>query len=456
MTTAQLNEVSRLRDRVGRVVAPTDSAWDQSRQAYNLTVDQHPALIAYPQDAQGVAEVIRFAKERDLRVAPQRTGHNAGPLGSLEDTILLKTDDLAGVEVDRLAGRARVGAGMKWEHLVPQASEMGLAALHGSTPDVSIAGYSLGGGLGWYGRKHGLATNSITAIEVVTADGDLRRVDHQHEPELFWALRGGGGNFGVVTALEFDLYPVREVYAGVMFFPFERAAEVLHAWRELTPALPDEMTTVGRLMQFPPLEEVPEPVRGQSFVLVEGFYLGGQAAGEDLLRPVRELGPVMDTFAMLPPVGLSEIHMDPPDPIPAVSDTVMMADLTHEAIDDAVAVTGPGSGSMLATVEFRHMGGALGRTQPHHGALAKLDGEFIMFAGGMAMEPGMTAANEAQLALLTGALAPYESGQYGNFVERKADTSAFFDADTYSRLQRVKGEYDPDGVFRANHAIEAA
>ena len=456
MTTAQLNEIGRLRDRVGRVVTAEDAGWDAARQAYNLAVDQRPELVAYPRDAQGVAELVRFARERELRIAPQRTGHNAGPLGSLERTILLKTDDLGGVTIDRLAGRARVGAGMKWEHVVPQASEMGLAALHGSTPDVSIAGYSLGGGLGWYGRKHGLATNSVTAIEIVTADGELRRVDHEREPELFWALRGGGGNFGVVTALEFDLYPVREVYAGVMFFPFERSAEILHAWRSITPDMPDEMTTVGRLMQFPPLEEVPEPVRGQSFVLVEGFYLGGQAAGEELLRPVRELGPVMDTFAMLPPVGLAEIHMDPPDPIPAVSDTMLMADLTDKAIDDMVAVAGPGSGSMLATVEFRHMGGALGRTQPHHGALAKLEGDFAMFAGGMAVDPAMTAANEAQLALLNGALAPYQSGQYGNFVERTADVSSFFGAETYARLQRVKGEYDPDGLFRANHAIEAA
>ena len=455
MTTAQLNEISRLRDRVGRVVTPVDAGWDEARQAYNLAVDQHPALIAYPADAHGVAEVIRFARERELRVAPQRTGHNAGPLGSLERTILLKTDALAGVKIDRLAGRARVGAGMKWEHVVPQASEMGLAALHGSTPDVSIAGYSLGGGLGWYGRKHGLAANSITAIEIVTADGELRRVDHRHESELFWALRGGGGNFGVVTALEFELYPVREVYAGVMFFPFERAAEVLHAWREILPSLPDEMTTVGRLMQFPPLEEVPEPVRGQSFALVEGFYLGSEAAGAELMRPVRELGPVMDSFAMYPPVGLAEMHMDPPDPIPAVSDSTLMAELPAQAIDDLVAVAGPGSGSMLATVEIRHLGGALGRTQPHHGALAKLDGEFIMFGGGMAADPGLTAANEAHLALVTGALAPYESGRYGNFVERATDTRSFFPADTYRRLQAVKGEYDPDGLFRANHAIEA-
>ena len=456
MTTAQLNEVSRLRDRVARVVTPVDAGWDAARIAFNLTVDQHPALIAYPSSAREVAEVVRFASERELTVAPQRTGHNAGPLGSLERSVLLKTDDLGGVQIDAQARRARVGGGMKWQHVIPQASEMGLTALHGSTPDVSIAGYSLGGGLGWYGRKHGLAANSITAIEIVTADGELRRVDHDHESALFWALRGGGGNFGVVTALEFELYEVPELYAGVMFFPFERASEVLHAWHELTPSLPEEMTTVGRVLQFPPLPEIPEPMRGQSFAIVEGFFLGSEADGRDLLAPVRELGPAMDTFAMVPPVGIAETHMDPPDPAPFTSDTQLLDNLTPGAIDDLVAVVGPGSGSPLASVELRHSGGALARAESHHGALAKLEGSYVMFAGGMAMDEGMTAANRAYLDRLTDALRGYEVGQYANFVERPFDARGFYPDATYRRLQTIKGEYDPDGVFRANHPIEAA
>jgi FAD/FMN-containing dehydrogenase len=456
MTTAQLSEVSRLRDRVGRVVTPVDAGWDAARLAFNLTVDQHPTLIAYPASAAEVAEVVRFADERELRVAPQRTGHNAGPLGSLERTILLKTDDLGGVEIDASARRARVGSGMKWEHVVPRASEMGLAALHGSTPDVSIAGYSLGGGLGWYGRKHGLATNSLTAIEIVTADGELRRVDHDHESDLFWALRGGGGNFGVVTALEFDLYEVPELYAGVLFFPLERASEVLHAWHSLLPDMPEEMTTVGRVLQFPPLPEIPEPMRGQSFALVEGFFLGDEADGRDLLAPVRALGPAMDTFAMMPPAGIAEMHMDPPDPVPAVSGTQLLDGLTPGAIDDFVAAVGPGSGSPLVTAELRHTGGALGRAGAHHGALAKLAGSYAMFAAGMAMDEASTMAAEGTIDRLTEALSGYEVGQYGNFVERPADTGGFYPGDTYARLRRIKGEYDPDGLFRANHPIEAA
>ena len=209
-----------------------------------------------------------------------------------------------------------MGAGVKWESVSPRVSDLGLAALHGSTPDVSIAGYGLGGGVGWYGRKHGLFTNSITAIELVTADGRLRRVDHDHEPELFWALRGGGGNFGVVTALEFRLFPISEVYAGALFFPWERSAEVLQAWLEWTQTVPDEVTSVGRILQFPPLEMVPRALRGKSFAVVHAYVLGSEAEGERLLAPLRALGPEIDTVAMVPPVALSEMHMDPPDPVP--------------------------------------------------------------------------------------------------------------------------------------------
>src|SRR4051812_4635961 len=264
MTTIErpTTDLSALRTLVeGDVIAPGEPGWDEARQAYNLLIDQRPSLIAVPAHEADVAAVVRFAADNGLRVAPQRTGHNAGPLGDLEGTVLLKTDAMARVEIDAERRIARVQAGAKWEDVLPQASDLGLAGLHGSTTDVSLAGYSLGGGLSWYGRKHGLQANNITAIELVTADGELRRVDHDNEPDLFWALRGGGGNFGVVTAIEFKLFPMAEVYAGGFFFPVERAAEVLHTWHELLPDMPDEMNAIARVMHFPPIEEVPEFVR---------------------------------------------------------------------------------------------------------------------------------------------------------------------------------------------------
>jgi hypothetical protein len=441
---------------LGSVVYPDHPGWDAAREAYNLAVDQRPEAIAFPADARDVQEIVRYAAANGFRVAPQRTGHNASPIESLEGVVLLKTDRLDEVRIDAAALRARVGAGVKWEKVVPQASELGLAALHGSTPDVSIAGYGLGGGLGWYGRKHGLFTNSITAIELVTADGQLRRVDADHEPELFWALRGGGGNFGVVTALEFRLFPISELYAGALFFPWERSAEVLHAWRNWIRTVPDEVTSVGRILQFPPIDEVPEPMRGRPFVIVHAYSLGTEAEGIERLAPLRALGPEIDTVRMVPPVELSEMHMDPPDPLPYYGEHLVLGDLPAAAIDDFVAAGGPGSGSTLDSIEIRHVGGALGRGGEGHGALDKLPGEFVYFGVGLTADDAQDAATRRDLHRVTGALRPYRSGSYLNFEEDPADPAAFYGAGTYRRLREVKADVDPAELFLANHPIPPA
>src|SRR4051812_49412336 len=295
----------------GRVVTSSDPDWDSTRQVFNLTTDLRPAAIALPRDTDDVIAAVRYAGANGLRVAPQATGHNATPLGSLDDTLLVDVRELQDVAIDPAAGRVRVGAGVKWERVGPQLSELGLAALHGSSPDVGIAGYSLGGGMGWLARKYGLQTNSVTAIELVTADGRPARVDAEHEPDLFWALRGGNGNYGVVTAIEFRVYPVEELYAGAMFFPFQRAGDVLHAYAELAQELPDEMMTWAKLLQFPDAPEVPEPFRGQAFTIVFGAFLGSEDEGRALLRPVRDLMPDIDTFAVVPPAALGDLAMDP-------------------------------------------------------------------------------------------------------------------------------------------------
>src|SRR3954454_8529169 len=202
------DETTSIRDLCGGAVAvPGDDGYDAARQAFNLAVDQRPAPVAYPADADEVASVLRYARRAGLRVAGQTTGHNAGPLGDLSRTVLVKTSGMGGVAIDANRRIARVGSGVVWEDVVDAAAPHGLYALHGSSPTVGVAGYSLGGGMGWLARSHGLQTNSLTAIELVTPDGRLVRTDAEHDPELFWALRGGGGNFGIVTALEFRLYP---------------------------------------------------------------------------------------------------------------------------------------------------------------------------------------------------------------------------------------------------------
>src|SRR5215207_6958816 len=222
------DDISAFRDLCGGAVAlPGDDGYDAARQGFNLAVDQRPAAVAYPADASEVAEVVRCARSAGLRVAPQATGHNSGPLGPLEDTVLLKTSGMGGVEIDPTRRLARAGAGVLWEDVVDAAAPFGLYPLHGSSPDVGVVGYSLGGGMGWLARSHGLQANSLTAVELVTADGEFVRTDADHDPELFWALRGGGGNFGIVTALEFRLYEIREVHAGFMVWDWSETARIL-------------------------------------------------------------------------------------------------------------------------------------------------------------------------------------------------------------------------------------
>ena len=440
----------------GTVVLQGDAGWDAARTGFNLAIDQTPAAVAFPADEQDVVEIVRYANDHGLRVAPQATGHNPGPLGDLSDAILLSVSEMVDVSIDAAARRVRVGAGAKWEIVAPLLSEHGLAGLHGSSPDVGIAGYSLGGGMGWLARKYGLQTNSVTAIELVTADGRLLRADADNESDLFWALRGGGGNFGVVTAIEFAVYEVSELYAGVMFFPFERAADVLHAWTEMLPSLPDELMTWASLLHFPDTPDVPEPVRGGSYTVVYAAFLGGEAAGRDLLRPVGDLGPVMDTRAMVEPIALGDMAMDPPDPLPYALGSDMLDELPADTLDDLLAVAGPGSDAPLAMVQLRHMGGALARREPHAGARATLPGTISMLALGVVEDAQAAAAVDAAIAAVRRAVEPHRAGDYPNFVEEPTDASSFFDEVTWARLRKVKAQYDPADVFKGNHHVPPA
>jgi FAD/FMN-containing dehydrogenase len=431
-----------------------DPDWDGQRGAFNVLHDQQPAGIALPQSAEDVAGIVRAAVADGKRVSAQRTGHTAGPLGSLADSVLVRTTGLGGIEIDREARRARVGAGVLWGELVPQASELGLAALHGSTPTVCIAGYTLGGGVSFYAREFGLACNRVSAIELVTADGEQRRVDADEDPDLFWALRGGGGSFGVVTALEFDLLEMPERYAGALFFAQEEASEVLHGWREWTGAVPEQMTSVGRLMNFPPIPEIPDPFRGKSFAVIEVIYDGDEASGAELVAPLRGLGNVaMDTIATVPPAGIVDLHMDPPEPSPYAATSALTRELDAAAIDALLTAVGPGSGSQLVSVELRHCGGALSRAPQGAGALATLSGSFLAFAVGIVPVPEAMAPTQGWLGAFAAAVEPYDVGRYLNFCEDPTELATAFPAETIDRLGEVKNRYDPDNVFHANHPV---
>jgi FAD/FMN-containing dehydrogenase len=440
------------------LVLPGDPGWDDARSAFNLLLDQHPAAVAFPADADDVAAAVAYARAAGLRIAPQATAHNQGPLGSLENTLLLNVSRLREVRVDPGAMRVRVGAGAKWELVAPRLSAHGLVGLHGSSPDVGIAGYSLGGGMGWLARKYGLQANAVTALEIVTADGELVRADAENHPDLFWALRGGGGNFGVVTAIEFSVYPVDDLYAGAMFFPFERASEVLKTWSALLPSLPDELMSWASVIHFPPIPDVPAFARGRSFAVVMAAFLGSEADGRDLLWPLRDLGPARDTFAMVPPVVLGDLAMDPLDPLPFHLTHQLLDELPAETIEELMAKVGPdsGRGPTVTLLQFRHMGGALARATPGAGARATLPGEVCMMALGVVMDEASDAAVQAALADIDAAVLPHRAGDYPNFVEVPADASAFFEPGVWDRLREIKAQYDPTDLFAGSHHIPPA
>jgi FAD/FMN-containing dehydrogenase len=437
------------------IARPGDPRYDEVRPAWNLTVDQRPAAVAVPRDADQVVAAVLYAKREGLRVAAQGTGHNASPLGDLSDTLLIKTHEMRGVEIDPVGRVARVEAGAQWGDVVGPAGEHGLAALSGSSHDVGVVGYTLGGGISFLARRYGLSADRVLAADVVTADGELVRADRSQNQDLFWAIRGGGGAFGIITALEFELLDLPTIYAGAAFFPIERAAEVLHAWHELTQRVDDRTTSVGRILRVPPFEDIPEPFRGRPFAMVEVIHIGDQRSGDEVVKAIRELAPVIDTYGLIPTSALIHLHMDPPGPVPGKGEHhVAMSTLPAEAIDAFVAANGAESGSQILTAEIRHVGGAVARRDGSRGA-AHLDAEYVSFAASIAATPELAAKAEHDLGQLDAALEPYSSARkYLNFTEVTCDPSEFYEAETLERLRAVKAQVDPENIFRSNQPID--
>ena len=440
----------------GKIVIPEHARFDEARRAWNLAIDQRPAAVVLAESPQDVAAAVLFAREFDQRIAAQGTGHNAGPLGPLEDTILLKTERMRGIEIDRVNRVARVEAGVLWLEVVEAAARHGLAALAGSSPDVGVVGYTLGGGISFLARKYGLTANRVRSIELVTADGRLVRTDRDTEPDLFWALRGGGGSFGIVTAIELELLPVREAYAGILWYPIQRGREILHAWRELTNngRLPGELTTIGRFLNLPPIPEIPEQIRGQSFAIVEVYHLGDPAQADKLLAPLRALGPINDTIGPVAMPALSHMHMDPEQPVPGAGDGVLVDRLPAEALDAFVEIAGAGAQFPLLSVELRHLGGELLRPRPEHGALSSIDAQYAMFAVGMVPAPELEAPVRGQVQAVKDAIAPWSARHmYLNFAETPREAATFWTEQAYHRLRRIKAAVDPENIIRANHPV---
>jgi hypothetical protein len=439
----------------GTIVRPDDDGWDEARAAWNLVADQRPEAVALVESADDVGEAVRFAARHGLRVAGQGTGHGAVPMASLDGAILVKTERMRGVDVDPEARTARVEAGVLGEELGAAAGEHGLSSLPGSSPNVGVVGYTLGGGLSWLGRRYGFACNRVRGIELVTAAGEPRTVDADNDGDLFWALRGGGGGYAIVTALHLDLVPLTDLYAGALLFPAEVGAAGVRAYRDWAGTVGDEVTSIVRFLRPPPLPDVPEPLRDTPLLTIGAACLMDREAGEEVIAPLREIGePVMDTFDQIPPSGLTRIHMDPEPPVPGLAHHRVIGDLPDEAIDAFASLAGPDAGSPLLLAELRQLGGALGRAAEDGGALSKLDAGFVMLGVGMPMTPQLGEAIDSHLDRLHEGMGPWAGeGGYFNFTERPADVEEILPPDVCERLAEVKRRWDPEGMIVANHAV---
>jgi FAD/FMN-containing dehydrogenase len=444
-------ELAGLRSRVdGPVILPTDPGWGDARTAWNLAVDQRPAAVSLVESVGDVVATVELARDLGLRIAPQGTGHGTYALELLDDTILVRTSHLRGVEIDGDGRRARVEAGARWADVVAPAAQQGFLVLHGTSPDVGVIGYTLAGGIGWLARSRGLAANNVIAIDMVTADGRFVRADHVSEPDLFWAARGGGGSFGVVTAIELEMFDAPDLYAGAMVWPIDRAGEILHSWRSWTDDVPDEVTSVARILHLPRTPDIAMPLRGGSFAVVEAVFSGPERLGAELLAPLRALEPLENTFASAPPTALQNLCRDPRGPVPAVGEGMLLEQLPHAAIDELLAAAVPS----LLTVEIRQLGGALAESSTRHGAVGSITAAFAVFTSGSAPAPAIGVAAHAAVDRVTAALRPWQSERSCfDFSRRPIDAARLFPAETYARLRRLKAAHDPDQRIVSSHPI---
>lgn len=439
----------------GSVASPHDAGWDAARAAWNLAVDQQPALVVFAETAADVAAAMTFARAEGLKVAPQGTGHGALSLPALDHTALLRTDRLTGLHIDPEARTARVEAGVLWRDVVAGATPHGLTGLHGSSGGVGVVGYTLGGGIGWLARQYGLACSHVTAMDVVTADGSERRIDDANDAELFWALCGGGGAYAVVTALEFALVPLERVYAGSLMWQLDRAPEVLTAYRDWAAGAPETITSALSLMRFPPLPFLPDMLRGQSLVNITLAATDPTAEAEELVAPLRALGGgYLDSLAEVPAAALAEIAGDPPDPVPAIAGGhVLLERLDDDAIATVLGLAGPGVDLPLLSFELRQGGGALHRPGP--GAGATIGGELLTSSVGIVPSPEAAAAIRSVQEQIVERLQPFATGlTYLNFAEERPGTRRSMPGEVADRLQQVKATYDPDGVIVSAHAVD--
>ena len=411
------------RDVQGAVLRPGDAGYDAGRRTIDPAFDARPALIVAADGAADVRAAVVAAREYDLPFAVQATGH--GTRVPADGGILVRTGGLGHVLVDPERRVARVGAGARWADVLAAAAPFGLAPLCGSSPDVGVAGYTLGGGVGWLAREHGFAADSLVRAEVVTAEGAIVVASADQHPDLFWALRGGGGSFGVVTAMELRLFPVAEVYAGAAYFAPRRAADVLARYRTWIADAPDELSTAVRILRVPHAPGVPAAVRGRRVLALVAMTTLDPAVAERHLAPLRAAaGPVLHDG--LRPVRFADAGMGGVAP--------RRLDLVTGLPDAAIA--GIVAAGEAAAVEVRHWGGAMARPAAGAGPVGHRAVPLSVIAD--ADVPGL---GPALARVATG-------GSFLNFLADPARVDTAFTPANLRRLRTVKRAYDPDDVFR--------
>ena len=431
----------------GALLEPHDEAFAAHSTPWNVSVPMTPTAVVAAATADDVVAAVRFAVAHRLSIGVQATGH--GAVSSLAGSLLVSTRGLDELEVHPSERWARIGAGVKWGRVTEALAPHGLAGLSGSTGDVSVVGYLTGGGIGPMARTYGLAADTVRAFEVVTGDGVLRRVTPTEHADLFFALRGGKGAAGIVTAVEIDLVELPAFYGGALYFDGADAAAVIERWRSWSAALPEAGTTSFVLLQLPEMPMVPPPLANRLSIGVRFLWTGDAAEGERLLDEMRTVAPVLvDDAAVKPFAAIDSVHADPVDPMPVVESAMLLRELPAEAAAALLATTGPGSGSPQIAVEVRQLGGAISRPGEHPSAFDQRDAAFSVLTVGIAFDPSVAPHGASVLA----ALSEWDTGgAWPNFAPPSDAASAHraYSPQTLARLAAVARAYDPAGVLAA-------
>ena len=459
--TAPTIGLERLRDSLrGPVIGPDDEGYEAARAIWNGAIDRRPACIARCTGVADVVAAVRFARERDLLVAVRSGGHGVGGHAVCDDGLVIDLSPMKGIRVDPAAQTARAEAGVLWGELDRETQLNGLATVGGIVTHTGIAGLTLGGGIGWLTRKLGATVDNLLSVDLVTAEGELLTASGEENPDLFWGIRGGGGNFGVVTSFEYRLHRVGPtVLAGPIFHPLDDAREVLAFYREFIAAAPDELTTIFELSVAPPLPFLPEDVHGKPIVMVGACYAGTAEDGVAVVRPLKELGtPIVDLLEPQPYLALQSMF-DPfvPHGWHRYWKSVELPPLTDDAIDTLVEHAAAFTSPKSYCIVFQ-LGGALARAGEDETAFSQRDAAHNVNINAVWTEDDPEGERHVAWARdFFSAMQPHAGGRvYVNFLgdEGAERVRQAYGDRQYERLVELKRAYDPTNFFRLNQNIE--